>query len=244
MREFNKAVKNNMIKKISLVIPTYNEAKNIPSLIEEIFDIVDKSKIDLEFIIVDDNSPDGTGEIAEKMANKYPIKVIHRSGKLGLGAAVIEGFNLSQREYVGVMDGDMSHDPVILNQMFAALSDNDIVMGSRFGDGHKIEGWKLHRKIISNLGVFMTRFLTGADDPLSGYFFMRKDVISGLKLKTTGYKILFEILVKGNYKKVKEFHYSFRMRKYSTSKLNTKELILFLGQIMSYSFYKFIRFFK
>lgn len=234
----------NDLMAVSLIIPTYNEAKNIPFLIEEIFETVDKNKIDLEFIIVDDNSPDGTGKIAGELSSKYPIRVIHRSGKLGLGTAVIEGFKLSDREYVGVMDGDMSHDPAILNQMIDSLTDNDIAMGSRFGDGSKIENWGLHRRMISGAGVFLARIITGANDPLSGYFFMKKSVLSGVKLKTTGYKILLEILVKGNYKMVKEFPYTFRMRKYSTSKLNGREFILFLGQIGSYSLYKIIRFFK
>lgn len=229
---------------VSLIIPTYNEAKNIPFLIEEIFAVADKSKINLEFIIVDDNSPDGTGKIAESLAGKYPIRVIHRSGKLGLGTAVAEGFRLSDREYVGAMDGDMSHNPDILNQMIASLIDNDIVIGSRFENGSKVENWGLHRRIISGTGVFMARIITGVKDPLSGYFFMKKEVISGVNLKTKGYKILLEILVKGKYKKVKEFPYTFRMRKYSMSKLNTKEFLLFLGQIINYSFYKGIRLFK
>lgn len=229
---------------ISLIIPTYNEAKNIPFLIEEIFEAVDKSKINLEFIIVDDNSPDGTGKIAEGLTDKYPIRVIHRSGKLGLGTAVMDGFRLSDREYVGAMDGDMSHNPDILNQMIASLIDNDIVMGSRFENGSKVENWGLHRRMISGAGVFMARILTGVKDPLSGYFFMKKEVIKGVNLKTKGYKILLEILVKGKYKKVKEFPYTFRMRKYSMSKLNTKEFLLFLGQIIKYSFYKAIRLFK
>ena len=107
---------------LSLIIPTYNEAKNIPFLIEEIFAVVDKSKINLEFIIVDDNSPDGTGKIAENMVDKYPIKVINRSGKLGLGTAVMDGFKLSDREYVGAMDGDMSHNPDIFKS-------NDCIIG-------------------------------------------------------------------------------------------------------------------
>lgn len=226
---------------VSLIIPTYNEAKNIPFLIEEIFAVADKSKINLEFIIVDDNSPDGTGKIAEGLADKYPIRVIHRAGKLGLGTAVAEGFRLSDREYVGAMDGDMSHNPDILNQMIASLIDNDIVMGSRFKEGSKVENWGLHRRIISGTGVFMARILTGVKDPLSGYFFMKKEVINGVNLKTKGYKILLEILVKGKYKRVKEFPYTFRMRKYSMSKLNTKEFLLFLGQIVNYSFYKAIR---
>lgn len=233
-----------MTKKVSLIIPTYNEAKNIPFLIEEIFNIVDRNKIDIEFIIVDDNSPDGTGKIAESLKNKYPLRVIHRSGKLGLGTAVIEGFKSSDRGYVGVMDGDMSHNPVILNQMIESLEDKDIVIGSRFGERSKIENWKFHRRIISWAGVFLARILTGIEDPLSGYFFMKKGVIDGVKLKTKGYKILFEILVKGKYSKVKEFPYTFRMRKHSTSKLNTKEFTLFLWQTVNYSFYKLIRLLK
>ena len=229
---------------VSLIIPTYNEAKNIPFLIEEIFSIVDKNRIDLEFIIVDDNSPDGTGKVAKDLADRYPIKVIHRAGKLGLGTAVIEGFKLSDREYVGVMDGDTSHDPSILNRMIVSLTDNDIVMGSRFKEGSKVEKWGLHRRMISGAGVFMAKILAGVDDPLSGYFFMKKEVVEGINLKTKGYKILLEILVKGNYDKVEEFPYTFRMRKYSTSKLNAKEFLLFLGQIVDYSFYKIIMFFK
>ena len=229
---------------VSLIIPTYNEAKNIPFLIEEIFAVVDKSKINLEFIIVDDNSPDGTGKIAEDLADKYPIRVIHRAGKLGLGTAVIEGFKLSDREYVGAMDGDMSHDPSILNQMITSLISYDIVIGSRFEKGSVVEKWGLHRRIISGMGVFMARILTRTKDPLSGYFFMKRSAVNGLKLKTKGYKIVLEILVKTKHAKVKEFPYTFRMRKYSMSKLNTKEFLLFLGQIVNYSFYKAIRLFK
>ena len=89
----------------------------------------------------------------------------------------------------------------------------------------------------------MARIIAGVKDPLSGYFFMKKSVIDGVDLKTKGYKILLEILVKGKYKKVKEFPYTFRIRKYSASKLNTKEFLLFLGQIVKYSFYKAIRLF-
>ena len=89
------------MRSVSLIIPTYNEVNNLPLLIEEILSIIDKLKIDLEFIIVDDNSPDGTGKVAEELSQKYPIKVIHRAGKLGLGSAVTEGFKLSDREIFG-----------------------------------------------------------------------------------------------------------------------------------------------
>jgi dolichol-phosphate mannosyltransferase len=224
--------------KLSLIIPTYNEAKNLPPLLKEIWDVLDKNKIDLEFIIVDDNSPDGTGQVAEDLAKKYPLKVIHRAGKLGLGSAVIEGFKLSDREIIGVMDADLSHDPSILNQLIGSIDNGyDIVIGSRFEEGSVVENWTISRMLISKSGVGLARLITGTKDPLSGYFFLKRQVIGGLHLKTIGYKILLEILVKGKYNKILEFPYSFRMRRFSTSKLNYKEYVLFIWQLIIYSFY-------
>src|SRR3989344_9086965 len=134
--------------RVSIIIPTYNEALNLPLLVEEIFNAIDKSRIDAELIIVDDNSPDGTGKVAEELKQKYPIKVIHRSGKLGLGSAVIEGFKQSDWPYVGVMDADLSHDPGILNDLILALESNDIAIGSRFSEGSSVENWKWWRKLL------------------------------------------------------------------------------------------------
>lgn len=226
--------------KASLIIPTYNEAKNISLLIAEIFQNLDREKIDLEIIIVDDNSPDQTAKVAEDLAVEYPIRVVKRAGKLGLGTAVIEGFKHSQRDYLGVMDGDLSHDPVILNDLILSLTEHDIAMGSRFVEGSHIEKWNWWRKVIAGSGMFLTNLLTGVQDPLSGYFFLKREVIEDIRLKTIGYKILFEILVKGRYQKIKELSYTFRMRKYSASKLNYKEFLLFFGQIIKYSFVKML----
>jgi dolichol-phosphate mannosyltransferase len=224
--------------KVSLIIPTYNEAENLSLLFEEIDGIIDKNNIDLEYIVVDDNSPDGTGEVAEKLSQIYPIKVIHRTGKLGLGSAVIAGFNFSGREYLGVMDGDLSHDPKILNELICSLDKYDIAIGSRFDDTSVIEGLVWWRKIIAYSGAFAARNLCSTRDPLSGYFFLRRPVIEKANLKCSGYKILLEILVKGEYKKVIEAPYCFRMRKSSTSKLNYKEYLLFIEQLFFYSFYR------
>lgn len=230
--------------RVSLVIPTYNEAKNIPILLEEVFSMVDKDNIDLEFIIVDDNSPDGTGQIAEELAKTYPIRVIHRSGKLGLGSAVIEGFAMSDRPYVGVMDADLSHDPKIINDLIYSLQENDIAIGGRFSEGSIVENWQWWRKAVSNVGVFFARKLTRVKDPLSGYFFFKKSIIKDVILKTKGYKILLEILVKTNFVKVKEIPFVFRMRKFSTSKLNSQEYILFFKQILAYSVLRLCLYFK
>lgn len=225
---------------VSLVIPTYNESKNLPLLVEEIFNIIDKNRIDLEIIFVDDNSPDGTGAVAEELAKHYPVKVIHRAGKLGLGSAVIAGFKASSREYVGVMDADLSHDPSILNDMISSLNEYDITIGSRFEAGSEVENWIWWRKLTSETGVLMARLLTGAKDPLSGYFVMRRSVIGGVQLTTTGYKILLEILVKGHITKIKEIPFKFRIRKYSTSKLSSKEYWLFGKQLVTYALFKIL----
>ncbi|MFA5062255.1 MAG: glycosyltransferase [Patescibacteria group bacterium] len=224
--------------KVSIIIPTYNEAKNLPPLVEEIFSHIDRARVDLEIIFVDDNSPDGTGQVAEELAQKYPVKVVHRSGKLGLGSAVREGFSHSDRPLLGVMDADLSHDPAEIGKMIDLLNDYDLVLASRFQKGSVVEQWKWWRKIISRIGVGITYILTGVKDPLSGFFFLRRGVIEGVELDTKGYKILLEILVKGNQKKVKEVPFRFRIRKFSTSKLDSSEYGLFLKQILIYSWYK------
>lgn len=229
--------------RVSIIVPTYNEAKNLPLLVEEIFNVVDCNRFDLELIIVDDNSPDGTGAVADELAKNYPMQVIHRAGKLGLGSAVRDGFAKSSRDIIGVMDADLSHDPSVINAMLGefAKGEYDIVMGSRFAKGSMVEQWKWWRRLISQAGVLITYLLTGVKDPLSGFFFLRRSVLANVKLDTVGYKILLEILVKGNYQKVKEIPFRFRIRKFSTSKLDTNEYWLFLKQIIGYTWYKLAR---
>lgn len=218
---------------ISLIIPTYNEAKNLPLLLEEMAPILSRESV--EFIVVDDNSPDGTADIAEKLKYLYPLRVIKRSGKLGLGSAVRAGFEEAKGEYLGVIDADLSHNPIILPRMIQALREGaDIAIGSRFGDTSQVEGWVWWRKLTSVFGVGAAKILTGTEDPLSGFFLVKRNVITGCSLTTSGYKILLEILVKGNYTVVKEFSFTFRMRKHSTSKLNPKEYILFASQLIQY----------
>ena len=225
--------------KVSIVTPTYNECQNLPKLAEELFGIVAKDPdIDLELIVVDDNSPDGTGEVADTLAKSFPIKVIHRKGKMGLGSAVMEGFALSERNYLGVMDADLSHDPIIIPEMISSLKDNDIVIGSRFNAESTVENWHFVRKLTSQAGVWLARRLTKVSDPLSGYFFLRRSALEGVSLTSPGYKILLEILVKGKYSKVKEIPFRFRSREFSTSKLNSQEYFLFIKQLLVFSWRK------
>ncbi|HJP33199.1 MAG: polyprenol monophosphomannose synthase [Candidatus Latescibacteria bacterium] len=219
---------------VSLVTPTYNECENVSLLAEEIFGLLAScDDIDLELIIVDDNSPDGTGAAAEALTDRYPVRVVHRAGKLGLGSAVMEGWKLSDRPYLGVIDADLSHDPEILPGLIRGLRQHDLTMGSRFGETSQVEKWALHRKLISVVGVGMARVITGAEDPLSGYFCLRREVIEqGFELTSKGYKILLEILVKGRYASHTSTPFVFRNRQFSDSKLNWREHTLFLKQIL------------
>ncbi len=229
-----------MAYEVSLIIPTYNERDNVPLLVEELFRTVSScGDIDLEIIIVDDNSPDGTGAVAEEMALKYPLRVIHRSGKLGLGSAVMEGFKASDRSIIGVMDADLSHDPVILPELIRSMKEYDIAIGSRFCEESRVDNWRIDRKITSLLGVFLARCLTNVADPLSGYFILRRSVLGPMSLTSPGYKILLEILVKGNYSRVKEVSFRFRTREHSVSKLDLREYCLFLRQLFVFYRMKF-----
>ena len=224
---------------VSLITPTFNEKENIALLAAEIFEVIGQEQdIDLELIVVDDKSPDGTGEAAEKLKGTYPMQVIHRAGKLGLGSAVMEGFALSQREYVGVIDADLSHDPIELPKLIHGLSQHDITIGSRFGATSKVEEWAWHRCAISMAGVSMARCLTGVEDPLSGYFFVKRSVLADLELTSSGYKILLEILAKGTYESHLSIPIFFRNRQFSSSKLNWKEHLLFLKQILYFSLHR------
>ncbi len=160
----------------SLITPTYNECENVALLAEEIFQVIaEETDIDLELIVVDDNSPDGTGAAAEELKERYPVQVIHRAGKLGLGSAVMEGFRLSERPYLGVIDADLSHDPSILPILIHGLRQCDLAMGSRFGETSRVEKWAWHRKLISKVGVGMARLLSGAEEAGSGDFFRQRE---------------------------------------------------------------------
>jgi len=228
--------------RVSLITPTYNERENIALLAQEIFATLKQAPdIDLELIVVDDNSPDGTGPAAEALASQYPVKVVHRPGKLGLGSAVMAGFARSDRPLLGVIDADLSHDPAILPQLIRGLREHDLSFGSRFGETSLVEDWAWHRKLISMLGVGSARLLTGAEDPLSGYFFVRREVIADLELTSSGYKIFLEILVKGHWRRQMSVPFVFRNRQFSSSKLNLREHLLFAKQLLYFTCYRLFR---
>jgi len=226
---------------VSLVIPTYNERPNLQPLVEELFTIfANHPDLDVEIIVVDDDSPDGTASVAKDLEKHYPLRLLQRTGKLGLGSAVMAGFSESTRDHLAVLDADLSHDPAVLPHMIRLLADYDVVIGSRFGATSRVERWTPGRKLLSLAGVALARKLTGVEDPLSGYFCLRRRALAPLqgRLVSSGYKILFEILARGRVRSHASVDYVFRQRRYSASKLNLREYILFIRQLLVFGIMK------
>ncbi|MEQ8168096.1 MAG: polyprenol monophosphomannose synthase [Candidatus Eremiobacterota bacterium] len=228
------------IPSVSIIVPTYNEKDNLPELVKNIFSVVKKDKFDLEIVIVDDNSPDGTADVARELSKKYSLHLVSRSEKSGLSSAVVDGIKSAKGDIIGVMDGDLSHDPVIIPKMIDAIArqKNQLVVGSRDIKGGKIENWPLARRIISWVAVLIAFPFTGVKDRTSGYFFFKRDILDGVTLDPKGFKIGLEIMVKGNYKRWKEIPYTFKNRTTGKSKMNVDEIKNYLSQLRSYIFYK------
>lgn len=224
---------------ISIVSPTYNERENIRLLVERISQVMACHRY--EIIIVDDNSSDGTAEVAKELSDVYPVKVLVRNGKFGLASAILKGFELAQGNIIGVIDADLQHPPEYLMEFVNAIEqdDCDVAVGSRYTNGGAVEGWSKKRLLTSKIAVLLAKPLIRiVKDPMSGFFFLKRSVIEGVKLNPTGYKLGLEILVKGKYRKLKEIPYAFKNRRNGASKLNKTEILSYLRLLKELYFYK------
>jgi dolichol-phosphate mannosyltransferase len=182
-----------------VVIPTYNEASNIASLVKIILGF----NLDLGVLIVDDNSPDGTGKIADNLAKEYPqVSVIHRQKKQGLGRAYIEGFHWAikqKTDYIIEMDADFSHNPEKILEFLKQIKNYDLVIGSRYLNGMvSVINWPIKRLIISLLANNYTRIITGLKihDCTGGFKCFRREVLENInldKITSDGYAFQIEI---------------------------------------------------
>ena len=219
----------------SLIIPTYNEREQLVSLVEQIFAACSASHLQPEVIIVDDNSPDGTGACAARLAERYPLRVVHRPAKLGLGSAVLDGCAVAGSDVIGVMDADFSHPPQLLPSLFAALSrlNADMVVASRYIPGGDTIGWPLSRRLMSRIACWAARPLTPVRDPMSGYFLIRKERLAALRTKASGFKIGLECIVRAAPATVAELPYVFADRVGGRSKMGAAEVLRFGRQLLS-----------
>jgi len=221
---------------ISVIVPTYNEVRNIGRLIPLIY----KALLDhrIEIIVVDDNSPDGTADVAKELSKTYPVRVFVRKNERGLASAVVYGFRRARGDILAVIDADLQHPPELLGKMVElVLRGFDIVVASRYVEGGGVESCSWHRQIISKFAIMLSRPLTDIRDPMSGYFAMKREVIEGVNLNPVGYKILLEILVKGKYERVIEIPYTFRTRRAGSSKMGVGEILNYLRHL--YHLYSF-----
>jgi dolichol-phosphate mannosyltransferase len=181
-----------------VVVPTYNERDNIERLVADIL----AQDEGIAVLVVDDDSPDGTGEIVDRMAAGNPrLQALHRPGKLGLGSAYCDGFRLALdkgAEYIVEMDADFSHDPAMLPVFFEKMKDFDLVIGSRYLNGVSVVNWPLRRLMLSYFANVYTRFITGLkiSDCTGGFKCFRRAVLESIdlsRIKSDGYSFQIEM---------------------------------------------------
>jgi len=217
------------MNKALVIVPTYNERENIPKLVGEVLEKDPR----LEMLIVDDSSPDGTGELADRLAEQNArVHAIHRQAKLGLGSAYREGFRWAlERDYdlVFEMDADFSHDPDYLKDFLKAVEDADFVIGSRYVSGINVVNWPMSRLLLSYGASLYTRIITGmpVKDPTAGFKCFRREVLESLdlsRIQSDGYSFQIEVSFKVWRKKfrIREIPIVFVDRHSGTSKMNRK----------------------
>jgi dolichol-phosphate mannosyltransferase len=219
----------------TVVIPTYNEAGGIEKLLRALAALFQAHGLDGEVIVVDDNSPDGTGAVVDRLSQELPVRCLHRPGKLGLSSGVIDGWKVARPKSValGAMDADFSHDLAALPKMVEALETGGygLAVGSRYVKGGGIANWPKRRIITSRVACALARPLTGVKDVTSGYFLVKRDALDGVELDPIGFKIGLEVIAKAHYGKAIEVPYVFTDRIVGESKLNEKEIFNYLKQL-------------
>lgn len=227
--------------KCSILIPTYNELKNVLALFEKLKDILSLKGVEVVFI--DDDSPDGTAQMIKKMLSDYSnVKLLVRSEKKGLGSAYKDGFRLSSGEFVITMDADLSYNPQEVLKLIEALNHADIVIGSRYISGGRIVEWEWYRKIVSRVANLLARFVLGirVRDATSGFRAYRRVVFKKIVslLSSSGFEFQIETLyiAKKLGFKVVEVPITFTTRKKGRSKLGIDDIIKFALSIIKMRF--------
>jgi dolichol-phosphate mannosyltransferase len=234
-----KEVLTNKTSSLSIVIPTYNESKNIVKILDSLSTALTR-EMNAEIIVVDDNSPDGTSKTVEEYAKDpknsgYSIHVIRRENKRGLSSAIVTGIEYAKGDAVVVMDSDLSHPPQTIPQMVEELQNSncDIVVASRYVKGGSVSGWPFKRKLISKGATKIAQHGLGIKikDPMSGFFAFKRNIVNNIKFDAIGYKILLEILVKARGAKVKEIPYNFINRTTGSSKMDLPVCVDYLQSV-------------
>jgi dolichol-phosphate mannosyltransferase len=213
--------------RLSVIIPTYNESKNVAELVKQLTALLDPVLGDsYELVVVDDDSPDRTWEVAAAASASNPrVRVIRRQGEKGLSTAVVRGWQAARGAILAVIDADLQHPPEVIVGLIGALEGHvDLAVGSRHVEGGGVSDWSFARRILSRgaqfLGLLLLPGVLGrVSDPMSGYFMMRRSAIAGVALSPLGYKILLEVIGRGRIRSIAEVGYVFRERSAGESKV-------------------------
>ncbi len=229
--------KNNNI--ISIILPTYNEVDNIELIIAKIAEVLDVNNMNGEIIVVDDNSPDGTANIARGLSEKYPVKVRVRKTARGLSRSVLKGFEVAQGSICLVMDADLSHPVERIPDMVEPIigGEYDMSVGSRYISGGGWDSGNSIRNKVSRFASFLSRGLTSLSDLTSGYMAIRKGILKTSDIDPLGWKIVLEIAVKVQ-PRIKEVPILFSKRNAGKSKLGLRAQYEYLYHLMKLYYFK------
>jgi dolichol-phosphate mannosyltransferase len=221
---------------ISIVVPTYNERDNIVPLVERLSRTL--AGRNFEILLVDDNSKDGTVDVAAALAEEYPVKVMVRTNERGLATAVLHGFKYAKGDIIGVMDADLQHPPEVNAHLLNALeSGADMAVASRYVPGGGCPNWGLTRRAISKGALTLAHIFLPTTrkvkDPMSGFFMFRRSGMEQTEFKPAGYKILLEMLVMGKFQNVVEVPFIFEDRSSGASKMKARQQLDYLKHIFS-----------
>ncbi|MGA7955044.1 MAG: glycosyltransferase family 2 protein [Gloeobacterales cyanobacterium] len=241
--------------RVSIVLPTYNEAENIKNVVRNLDTLLKNSAYLYELILVDDDSPDGTWKIAQKLASEdFPnLRVIRRLGERGLATAVLHGWSVAKGDFLAVIDADGQHPPQTLLELIDCLAQGaDIAVASRHAEGGGVSDWSFLRRFLSRGAQIIALFLVPSvarqvSDPMSGFFALRRAVIQGRELDPIGYKILLEVLGRGNYTNIREVSYVFLERVGGKSKVTRTQYWEYLQHLVRLGqqtgeIYRFLKF--
>ena len=240
----NHLVQTNEPVHLSLIVPTYNESGNIEKIVQILSSILDKAlPNDYELIIVDDDSPDRTWDLAGVLMSDYPhLRVMRRQTERGLSTAVIRGWQAAKGEILGVIDGDLQHPPEVLVKLLSAISKGaDLAVASRHVEEGGVSDWSIVRRFLSRgaqmLGlVILPRAISRVSDPMSGYFMVRRSAIAGKIMNPIGYKILIEVLGRGDIERIAEAGYIFQEREEGESKVTWKQYKEYIHHLLRLRF--------
>lgn len=223
---------------LSVVVPTYNEAANIGPFLETLRARLDSSAEGrYEVIVVDDESPDGTGDVATGIAADWPnLRVLRRARERGLAGAVVRGWQMAHGDLLATINADFQHPPSILPEMLRKIGNADLAVATRYAAEGSVGRFPLHRQILSTfargVGVLLVpKVFRRVTDPLSGCYMFRRQAIENIELRPAGFKTLIEILARGRVGNVVECGYTMEKRRNGRSNVRLRDWLEYLGQV-------------